>query len=45
MHIINRGILHGGKVYEISDIVDINYTCTYLIPHNPDNLRFRQEQR
>ncbi len=45
MHIINRGILQGGQVYEISDIVDINYTCTYLIPHNPDNLRFRQQQR
>lgn len=45
MHIINRGILDGGQVYEISDIIDINYTCTYLIPHNRDNLRFRQEQR
>lgn len=45
MHIINRGILQGGQVYEISDIVDINYTCTYLIPHNQDNLRFRQKQR
>lgn len=42
MHINNRGILEGGEVYEISDIIDINYTCTYVIPHNRDNLAFRQ---
>jgi hypothetical protein len=29
-------------VYEISDIIDINYSCTYIIPHNRDNLAFRQ---
>ena len=43
MHITNRGILTGGQVYEISDIIDINYTCTYVIPHNRDNLAFRQQ--
>lgn len=43
MHISNRGILAGGQVYEISDIIDINYTCTYVIPHNRDNLAFRQQ--
>lgn len=42
MHISNRGILEGGQVYEVSDIIDINYTCTYVIPHNRDNLSFRQ---
>ena len=42
MHINNRGILNGGQVYEISDIIDINYSCTYVIPHNRDNLTFRQ---
>ena len=42
MHISNRGILEGGQVYEISDIIDINYTCTYVIPHNRENLTFRQ---
>lgn len=42
MLINNRGILAGGQVYEISDIIDINYTCTYVIPHNRDNLAFRQ---
>ncbi|WP_333496858.1 GntR family transcriptional regulator [Kluyvera sp. CHPC 1.251] len=43
MHINNRGILDGGGVYEISDIIDINYSCTYVIPHNRDNLTFRQQ--
>ncbi len=42
MHINNRGILDGGQVYEISDIIDINYTCTYVIPHNRENLTFRR---
>ncbi|OON41503.1 GntR family transcriptional regulator [Izhakiella australiensis] len=43
MQIINRGFLHDGQVYEISDIIDIDYSCTYLIPHNRDNLQFRQQ--
>lgn len=42
MHISNRGILEGGRVYEISDIIDIHYTCTYVIPHNRANLAFRR---
>ncbi|MEH2922737.1 GntR family transcriptional regulator [Samsonia erythrinae] len=42
MHILNRGILQGGRVYESSDIIDINYACTYVIPFNRDNLTFRQ---
>jgi len=43
MLINNRGILAGGQVYAVSDIIDINYTCTYVIPHNRDNLAFRQQ--
>lgn len=42
MRISNRGILEGGSVYEISEIIDINYSCTYVIPFNRDNLAFRQ---
>lgn len=42
MHIINRGILAGGRVYESSDIIDINYSCAYVTPFNQDNLTFRQ---
>lgn len=44
MHINNRGILDGGRVFEVSDIIDINYTCTYVIPYNRDNLTWRQNQ-
>jgi DNA-binding GntR family transcriptional regulator len=44
MHINNRGILDGGHVFEVSDIIDINYTCTYVIPYNRDNLTWRQNQ-
>ncbi|EBQ9252255.1 GntR family transcriptional regulator [Salmonella enterica subsp. enterica serovar Newport] len=42
MHINNRGILNNGKVFEVSDIIDINYICTYVIPYNRDNLTRRQ---
>ena len=42
MQINSRGILEGGRVYEISEVIDINYTCTYVIPFNQDNLSFRQ---
>ncbi|RKQ40918.1 GntR family transcriptional regulator [Enterobacter sp. R1(2018)] len=42
MHIINRGILEGGRVFEISDIIDINYSCTYVTPFNHDSLAFRK---
>jgi hypothetical protein len=44
MHINNRGILEGGRVFEVSDIIDINYTCTYVTPYNRDNLAWRQNQ-
>ena len=42
MQIRNRGILEGGRVFEISDIVDIDYSCTYVIPFNHDNLARRR---
>lgn len=42
MHILNRGMLHDGRVYAFSDIIDIDYSCTYVIPFNQDNLAFRQ---
>lgn len=44
MHINNRGILEGGRVFEVSDIIDINYTCTWVSPYNRDNLAWRQNQ-
>ncbi|MCU5774703.1 GntR family transcriptional regulator [Erwiniaceae bacterium BAC15a-03b] len=42
MQINSRGILAGGRVFEISEVIDINYSCTYVIPFNQDNLSFRQ---
>ncbi|HCN96804.1 MULTISPECIES: GntR family transcriptional regulator [Leclercia] len=44
MHINNRGILEGGRVFEVSDIIDINYTCTWVSPYNRDNFAWRQNQ-
>ena len=41
MHIQHRGILEGGRIYIMSDVIDIHYACTYVIPFNHDNLRFR----
>ncbi|QKJ57238.1 GntR family transcriptional regulator [Serratia fonticola] len=42
MLIHNRGILEGGKVFEISEVIDIDYACTYVIPFNRNHLEFRQ---
>jgi len=42
MQIRNRAMLEGGRLYEISDIVDIDYSCTYVIPFNHDNLARRK---
>ncbi|PLR35216.1 GntR family transcriptional regulator [Chimaeribacter coloradensis] len=42
MHILNRGILPDGRVAIFSDIIDIDYACSYVIPFNRDNLAFRQ---
>lgn len=41
MKITNRGILAGGDVWVLSEIIDIHYECTYVTPFNADNLRFR----
>lgn len=42
MKILNRGILENGMVYEYSEIIDIDYSCTYFIPFNKQNHSFRQ---
>lgn len=41
MRIINRGILEGGRVFEISEIVDINYSCSCITPFTHHSLAFR----
>lgn len=37
MLISNRGILDDGTIFEYSDIVALNYNCTYIIPFNEEN--------
>lgn len=35
MKIINRGILQNGKVFEYSEIINLDYSVTYFTPFNP----------
>ncbi|KQN64108.1 MULTISPECIES: GntR family transcriptional regulator [unclassified Erwinia] len=42
MKITNRGILAGGDVWILSEVIDIHYECTWVAPFNADNLRFRR---
>lgn len=42
MQIINQVILEGESVFEISETVDINYSCIYVVPFNYDSLAFRK---
>ena len=42
MKILNRGILENGLVSIYSEIIDIDYSCTYFIPFNKQNHMFRQ---
>lgn len=34
MQIVNRSLLDDGRVYEYSQVIAIDYTCTYLVPFN-----------
>ena len=38
MNITNRGFLKTGEVFVVSDIIDINYQCTYHTKFNPESL-------
>ncbi|MCL9777473.1 GntR family transcriptional regulator [Vibrio methylphosphonaticus] len=44
MNITNRGFLSNGEVFIISDIIDINYQCTYHAPFNSKNIQYRDEK-
>ncbi len=37
MEITNRGILSDGTIYQYSNILALDYTCTYIIPFNKEN--------
>ena len=43
MKIVNRGILKNGQVYEYSEVIAIDYTCTYIIPFNKESHQTRQK--
>jgi len=38
MHINSRGVLNTGEVCILSDIIDIDYDCTFSIPFNHENI-------
>ena len=43
MNITNRGFLKSGEVFVVSDIIDINYQCTYHTKFNSESLQYRDE--
>lgn len=45
MKIANRCLLENGKVYEYSNLLAINYTCTYFTPFNKKIHEARQRKR
>jgi DNA-binding GntR family transcriptional regulator len=42
MKIINRGILENGKLFEYSEMINLDYSCTYFAPFNPYSHQFRK---
>ncbi|MBP1042179.1 GntR family transcriptional regulator [Vagococcus sp. BWB3-3] len=42
MKIDNRCLLDDGRVYEYSELIAIDYSCTYITPFNKQNHQFRQ---
>lgn len=45
MKISNRCLLEDGRVYEVSSLISINYTCTYFTPFNKKRHEARQRKR
>ena len=43
MHITNRGFLKSGEVFVVSEVIDIDYHCTYQTEFNSDNIHFRDK--
>jgi GntR family mannosyl-D-glycerate transport/metabolism transcriptional repressor len=44
MKIINRGILQNGKVFEYSEIINLDYSVSYFIPFNPHSHNYRKNE-
>lgn len=43
MNITNRGFLLSGEAFIVSDILDINYQCTYHTKFNNESLQYRDQ--
>ena len=43
MNITNRGFLDSGEVFVVSDIIDIDYQCTYHTQFNSESLKYRDK--
>lgn len=42
MKIINRGILQNGRVFEYSEMINLDYSCSYFTPFNPYSHQHRK---
>ncbi|VDG22572.1 GntR family transcriptional regulator [Lactobacillus sakei] [Lactiplantibacillus mudanjiangensis] len=45
MKIINRSLLDDGRVYEYSEVIALDYTCTYIVPFNKLSHAERQQKK
>ncbi|MCC2521381.1 GntR family transcriptional regulator [Vibrio coralliilyticus] len=43
MNITNRGFLKSGEVFIVSNVIDIDYQCTYHTPFNTEDIEFREK--
>ncbi|MUK25052.1 GntR family transcriptional regulator [Aliivibrio fischeri] len=44
MNITNRGFLKSGELFIVSNIIDINYQCTYHTPFNSESIDYRDKK-
>lgn len=44
MNITNRGFLKNGELFIVSNIIDINYQCTYHTPFNSESIDYRDKK-
>ncbi|WP_040207427.1 GntR family transcriptional regulator [Neobacillus jeddahensis] len=42
MKIVNRGILQNGKVFEYSEMINLDYSVSYFTPFNPYSHKYRK---
>ncbi|MBU3143079.1 GntR family transcriptional regulator [Clostridium sp. CF012] len=44
MKIVNRGVLENSKVFEYSEMINLDYSVSYMSPFNASNLQYRQSK-